>query len=34
MRKTTWTLIAGIVATGVLWTATPQAQTNQEKLEI
>jgi hypothetical protein len=34
MQKTTWTLIAGIVAAGVLWTATPQAQTNQEKLEI
>lgn len=34
MRKTTWTLIAGTVAAGVLWTATPQAQTNQEKLEI
>ena len=34
MRKTTWTLIAGTVAAGVLWTATPQAQTNQDKLEI
>ena len=34
MPKTTWTLIAGTVAAGVLWTATPQAQTNQEKLEI
>jgi hypothetical protein len=34
MRKTTWTLIAGTVAAGVLWTAMPQAQTNQEKLEI
>lgn len=34
MRKTTWMLIAGTVAAGVLWTATPQAQTNQEKLEI
>ena len=34
MRNTTWTLIAGTVAAGVLWTATPQAQTNQEKLEI
>jgi hypothetical protein len=34
MRKTTWTLIAGTVAAGVLWTATPRAQTNQEKLEI
>ena len=34
MRKTTWMFIAGTVAAGVLWTATPQAQTNQEKLEI
>ena len=34
MRKTTWTLIVGTVAAGVLWTATPQAQTNQDKLEI
>ena len=34
MRKTTWTLMAVTVAAGVLWTATPQAQTNQEKLEI
>jgi hypothetical protein len=34
MRKTTWMLIAGTVAAGVLWAATPQAQTNQEKLEI
>ena len=34
MRKTTWMFIAGTVAAGVLWTATPQAQTNQDKLEI
>ena len=35
MRKSTWTLIAGMaVATVLWWTATSQAQTNDEKLEI
>ncbi len=34
MRKTTWMRIAGIVVAGVLWSATSQAQTNDEKLEI
>ena len=34
MRKTTSTLIAGIVVAGLLWSAPTQAQTNDEKLEI
>jgi hypothetical protein len=34
MRKTTPTLIAGIVVAGLLWSGTSQAQTNDEKLEI
>ena len=34
MRRTTPTLIAGLVVAGLLWSGTPQAQTNDEKLEI
>ena len=34
MRKPTRTLIVGIGVAGVLWAATPQAQTNDETLEI
>jgi hypothetical protein len=33
MRKTTW-LIAGILVLGLLWVASPQAQSNADKLEI
>jgi hypothetical protein len=34
MRKTTWALILGIAVAGALWTATPSAQANADKLEI